>query len=128
MRIPRLEDLTLNQRAVLTIAIVVIVIILLGVVGFLTSRWEAQSQSLAMTLPPSKWDAHLIELDKQALDDAYKEKIKLLFSVWVREYDTSMPERPMKGATQTKRAYQDAMKAIEFREQRLREQPINERK
>ena len=116
--IPSLESLSLLKRVILFV--VIIVIVLIGML-LLTAREDVQGQSLVLMLPPSKWDAQILELDKKALDEAYIEKLKALFSVWVRE-GLENPERPMKGATQARRAYQEAMRNIEFREQKLNEQ------
>jgi len=122
-----LEELSIGRRIVLTAAVVIVALLLLALFGYLTGGWEAQGEtrsgpSLILMLPPSKWDAKIIELDKQALDEAYVNKIKLLFDVWVRE-GRETPERPVKGATEARRAYIEIMQAIE-----QRERIINERK
>jgi hypothetical protein len=56
-------------------------------------------------------------LDEQALDEAYIQKIKHLYDIWVRDYESHHPERTMKGAAQARRAYQQIRDAIEIRRQ-----------
>jgi len=100
--------------AILALAIAV----LLAYILLSLAKDDAESQPLVLMLPPSKWDAKILELDKQALDEAYIHKLKLLFDVWVRE-GRDNPERPIKGAAEARRAYVDIMKAIEMREQAI---------
>jgi len=75
---------------------------------------------LVMLLPPSKWDYKLLDLDRRALDEAYQKKIEQLFGVWVAD-DTGQPERAAKGAWQAKRAFIEAQRALEMREQMMLE-------
>ena len=118
-----LEEMNLSQRILLTIIIVIIVLAVLSLIGWTVDGWdESPAQpSLVLILPPSKWDGTIIELDKQALDEAYIQKIKHLFDVWVRDYESAHPERAMKGAAQARRAYVQIREAIEIREQQLQE-------
>jgi len=127
------EDATIVQRIVTTFFIVILVLLLLAVIGWATGGWdEAQGEQmrtephLVLTLPPSKWDDKLLQLDRQALDEAYLKKIEQLFSVWVSD-DTGQPERAVKGAAQAKRAYIEAQRALDMREQMMfdrdKEQP-----
>src|SRR5215475_8429147 len=121
MRIPDLENVPLLHRAVLTFIIIVIVLLALALIGFLSGGWDdARGQALVLTLPPSKWDSKILELDKEALDEAYRTKMRQLFDVWVRE-GRENPERPMKGGAEAKRAYIELMKIYEAREQLIRE-------
>jgi hypothetical protein len=66
-------------------------------------------------LPPSRFDARMIALDKEALDDAYRSQISHLFVVWMKD-ETGQPARAINGARQTRRAYVEAMTEIEKRE------------
>jgi len=117
--IKRLEELSLGQRIALTVVIVLVILFAFALFGFLTGRWdEAEGQPLVLTLPPSKWDAEIIELDKQAVNEAYVAKIKQLFDVYVRE-GVEVHERPVKGAAQARRAYIVIRQAIEKREELL---------
>src|SRR5499427_8390355 len=36
-------------------------------------------------VPSSKWDERMIELDLEALDEAYRDTISKLFAVWMRD-------------------------------------------
>jgi len=111
---------SLAERVITTAIIVIAVLLLLALIGWCTGRWEdkAQAQSLVLILPPSKWDAKMLELDKQALDEAYVAKIKHIFDIYVREGLTS-PEGPMKGHANAQRAYVEGQKALEAREKEL---------
>src|SRR5215475_5869686 len=115
---------SLADRVILTLIIVVVVILLLGLVGWSLGRWEATAQPLqqpmVLTLPPTPWDRKMLELDKQALDEAYVAKIRQLFDVWVRE-GLSSPEGPMKGHAQAQRAYIYGQEALEIREKVMEE-------
>ena len=110
MRIPPLEDIPFRYRVLLTIAVVVIVMILLALAG------NAQVRTEVFPAPPaSPWDAHLAELDRQALDDAYHEQIKHLFHTWLREVDLGQSTRVQNGARRARAAYIQVRTAIEKR-------------
>jgi hypothetical protein len=68
--------------------------------------------------PPSKWDTHLLELDRQALESAYHDQMKLLFSVWLKD-DVKALERVTNGFRIARHAYAAAASRIEKREQEL---------
>jgi|SRR5215467_12085304 len=124
----RLEDLTVWQRLILAIAIVLAVFLLL--LGL--SRWfgEAAAQKIPELppLPPkgafigkaTPWDQKMIDLDREALDLAYKDTIQHLFSVWTRD-DEGQPARAIKGAIQARRAYILVSEGLDRREQELKE-------
>ncbi len=77
---------------------------------------DARDQTAA--LPPSKWDDHLIELDRQALDAAYQHHVELLFSTWMKDYaQPNEPQRLRKGARNAREAYIRAMTVREQTEQ-----------
>jgi hypothetical protein len=106
-----LRDLHIGQRVMLTVALIVIIIILLACVGYLSGRWEAEAQAV----PPSKFDKRIAELDREAIDEAYKEKIQALFTTWLSD-PSEQPSRAVKGAQNARRAYIGAMIEIEKRE------------
>src|SRR5262245_30620437 len=106
-------------RQYLWAALALVIAVVLAYVLLSLAKDDAQGQIILM-LPPSKWDAKILELDKQALDEAYVHKIKQLFDVWVRE-GRDNPERPVKGATEARRAYQQISEAIETREKAIKE-------
>jgi hypothetical protein len=66
--------------------------------------------------PPSPYDAHLRELDRLALDDAYRGQLAKLFTVWMAD-SHGQPGRAVNGANRARRAYIAVMKEIEAREQ-----------
>lgn len=109
-----LQDMHIGQRVMLTVALIVIIIILLACVGYLSGRWEAEAQ----TVPPSKFDKRIAELDREAIDLAYKEKIQALFNTWLSD-PSEQPSRAVKGAQNARRAYIGAMQAIERKEAEL---------
>jgi len=84
----------------------------------LIARDDAKGQALVLTLPPTKWDAEMLELEQQALREAYVEKMKQLFGVWVSG-GLDDPQRPVKGAAQTRRAFIEIKKIQEQRELEL---------
>jgi len=132
-----LDDLPLVRRIVLTFIIILIVLFLLSFIGWISGGWDdahgEQAQTLrtephlVFLLPPSRWDFKLVDLDRQALDTAYMKKIEQLFSVWVSD-DTGQPERAAKGALHAKRAYIEAQRALDMREQMIIERERGETK
>jgi len=106
-----LQDMHIGQRVMLTVALIVIIIILLACVGYLSGRWEAEAQ----VVPPSKFDKRIAELDREAIDLAYKEKIQALFNTWLSD-PSEQPSRAVRGAQNARRAYIGAMIEIEKRE------------
>jgi len=116
-----LQQQTIGQRIATTVIIVILVLLLLSFIGWISGGWdESKGESLVLMLPPSPWDAKILELDRQALDEAYVSKVKQLFDVFVRE-GIEHPERPMKGAAQARRAFIDLQRAFEMREQAIKE-------
>jgi hypothetical protein len=65
--------------------------------------------------PPSKWDADINRLTQEALDEAYRNQLVHLFSVWMKD-DTGQPARAVNGARQARHAYISVMVEIEKRE------------
>lgn len=111
-----LEDMSIGQRAMLTVAIIVIILILLACASYVSGRWEAEAQGAPVM--PSKWDDHIDELEKQALDDAFKKHVAQLFSIWVTDnYQPRFPPKALTGARNARDAYIRSMEAIEKREQ-----------
>jgi len=71
---------------------------------------------------PSPYDGRIIQLDREAIDEAYKDTMQHLFSVWTRS-DEDQPGRAIRGATQARRAYILVMEAIDKREKLLKDEP-----
>lgn len=118
--VPRLEELSLAHRVILSIAIVLIILLFAAAIGYVGGRWEARGQEsqLYQGIP---LDAHLLPLDKRALEAAYHDHLKLLFSVWLRD-DVTTTARINNGLRIARRAYGHAIEQIERRERAI-EQP-----
>jgi|SRR5215475_5588397 len=130
-----LDEYKLSTRIITTVILILVILAVLSFIGWISGGWEAQGQareqsvepSLILTLPPTKWDGKLLELDKQALDEAYIAKVKQLFDVWVRE-GLSSDEGAMKGHAQAQRAYLKAQRAVEIKEKILEERGREQQK
>jgi hypothetical protein len=116
-----LEDISIGNRIMLTVAIIVIVLLLLACVGYLSGRWEveaAQTQQTDPTWVPSKWDDQIDELERQALGEAFKKHIMQLYSIWVTDsYQPRMPPKAIVGARNARDAYIRSMEKIEKRQE-----------
>ena len=64
----------------------------------------------------SKYEGRLLELERAAIDDAFKQKITSLWIVWMSD-DKGQPARAVAGATLARKAYIASMREIERREQ-----------
>jgi len=65
--------------------------------------------------PPSKYDAHILQLDREAIEAAYREQVVHLFAVWMKD-GAGQPGRAATGTRQARAAYIAAMTEIEKRE------------
>jgi len=112
------DALSLRQRIIIAAAIVLAVfLVLLGV-----SRWFGEAEAQALIPKATPWDARMLELDREALDEAYKDVITHLFEVFVRG-DADQPGRTIIGAAKARRSYAQVMEAIERREKLLKAEP-----
>ena len=111
-----LRDMNLGQRAIATVIIVVLVMLVLGLIGYLSGRWEVEAAPAPV---PSPYETRLIALDREAMDNAYRSKLEQLFSVWLKD-EAGQPVRAVTGANQARKAYNNAMTEIERREKSLR--------
>jgi len=86
-------------------------------IGLLIGLFAPQPAKPAPEPPatPTKWDAHLFELDRKAIEDAYVEHVRQLFEVWMKDAQ-GQPERAVQGARRARKAYIGAMAAVEKRE------------
>jgi hypothetical protein len=102
----------IDSHPYVTFFLLCCVLIAAGVLGYLASTSGARGQASSEKLPPvgtfigrsSPWDTRIVALDKEALDNAYRDQIEKLFSVWMRD-DSGQPERAITGARQARRAY-----------------------
>ena len=108
---------SLYQRVLLAIAIVIAVLLLLFGISRLIGE-DAAAQ--AIVIKPTPWDARMIELDREALDEAYKDVITHLFEVFVRG-DADQPGRTIIGGAKARRSYIQVREALDRRERELKE-------
>src|SRR5262245_19543310 len=101
----------MSNRDSLVIATVVLVVVM---ALLLASHGETQKPEPA----PSQWDTDIIELDKQALDAAYRQHAVLLFNNWLKEGVPTPATRAKAGFINARRGYIAARDAIEMREKK----------
>jgi hypothetical protein len=117
-----LRDMHIGQRVMLTVAIIVVIVILLACVGYLLGRWEAGAQPQRLSPPISKYEEHLLKLDREAADQAYRDQIMHLFQTWMKD-ERDQPVRALAGARQARLAYERVVDAIEERDRRFKQRP-----
>jgi hypothetical protein len=102
-----------NQAAVSVVVLAIILIFM-----------AAGDQSLPPPPPyvVTKYEAKLLELERAAIDDAFRAKITQLWTVWMSD-DRGQPARAVNGATQARKAYIASMTEIDRREENLRSKP-----
>jgi hypothetical protein len=97
--------------AIVSLAIaIVLAYVLLSI-----AKDDAQSE---VVVAPSKWDARIGELEKQAIEEAFKKHIIQLYSIWVTDnYQPKFPPKAVVGARNARDAFIRSMDAIEERGQ-----------
>jgi hypothetical protein len=113
------KDMSPGYRVMLALAIIIIVLILTAFIGYLSGRWDVEAQSL----PPatlSKYERQLIDLDRQAISMAYRDQIRDLFRIWGKD-GHDQPRRAVTGSRQARRMFDQAMAAIDEREERWKD-------
>src|SRR5262245_3408314 len=109
---------SLGERITLTLIIVVVVILLLAFIGWATGRWEASAEQM---YTPGPYEERLLELEREAMAEGFKQHMIKLFQVWVTDaYQPGVPPKAAKGAATARDAYTRAMEAIAARERRMR--------
>jgi hypothetical protein len=117
-------------RAVIVIVITVVVVILLLLFlpdasddsqsesgGFKMAAEESRPYVFAQApTEPTKYDAQILVLEREAIDEAYREQMRHLFIVWMRD-ESRQPERALTGARQARSAYVRIMQAFERRQE-----------
>jgi len=76
-------------------------------------------------IPPyvvTKYEAELLKLEREAINDAFRAKITQLWTVWMSD-DRGQPARAVAGATQARKAFVASMTEIDRREDDLRRKP-----
>ena len=97
------------DQIVKSVATLVIAIVLAWAFA---SREEASGQ--VPPLPTSVYDERLSDIDRLALDDAYRRHVERMFDGWMRD-PTGQPTRALMGIRNGRKAYIDAMTAIDAR-------------
>ena len=111
----RLEDISIGNRVVITVAIVLAILFILAAIGYFSGGWEAQGETAS---EPSPYDEQMDSLQKQALNEAFKTQMVHLFKTWVADFDPNHSNRPIKGAANARKAYIAVMAEIEKRERK----------
>jgi hypothetical protein len=73
-------------------------------------------------LQRSQYDAHLLVVDRDALEAAYRHQVELLFATWMRD-ETGQPDRALNGIRKAAHAYIAALDGANQREQELMRNP-----
>lgn len=69
-------------------------------------------QSESEPLPPSVYDQQMIELDKEAVAEAYRRHTMQLFDGWMRD-PTGQPKRLIGGIAKSRKAFIEAMTVLD---------------
>jgi hypothetical protein len=76
--------------------------------------WDSARGELHPPLLHSEYDDRLDTLDREAIDNAYRDTIARLFASWMKD-TTVQPQRALNGARQARKAYIDSMHEIDSR-------------
>jgi hypothetical protein len=109
----------IEGREAIWFGVIVAALAIIFLAAYLLSAWGQGGLRLQSAIPgdpPSTWDTRMFALDRDAADEAYKEKMKQLFDVWLRSGDIQAPDRAIVGAINARRAYRRVMEGIERRE------------
>jgi hypothetical protein len=63
---------------------------------------------------PSNYDGLLLDLDEDAIKQAYKSQVERLFEIWMRD-DSGQPQRALTGVHQARAAFVAAMTELDKR-------------
>jgi hypothetical protein len=114
--IPSLNEMTVGQRFLLTIIIVLVILFALAAFGYFGGRWdEAQGQAVTEGYSvPERFHDDVLALDHRALDEAYVQQGLHLFRTWItdRLHDPSGID---KGLSKARQGYVLARERIERR-------------
>jgi hypothetical protein len=83
--------------------------------------FAAAGEQLPSPSPPqlyvvTKYEGKLLELEREAINDAFRAKITQLWTVWMSD-DKGQPARAVTGAAQARKAYIASMQEIDRREE-----------
>jgi hypothetical protein len=111
-----LHELTLLQRLILALGIIVFAILALILISKLTGEADAQAQQEPDIYEGIPIDSKLLHLDKMAIDEAYDDQVRHLFRIWLAGGITGNKEITI-GLKNARRAYNLAAGQIAKREQ-----------
>ena len=104
------------KRAIATFIAIVVIVIIMAIYCCVRDDSQAADEQLYQGVP---LDAHLLELDKKALELAYQDHLKLLCSGWLKD-DVSVVHRINTGLRRAREAYGQAASRIAEREKNQR--------
>jgi hypothetical protein len=119
--IPRLEEISIGYRIIITFCIVLACLFGLALIGYLTGGWDQARGANILDEPEiSRFESDILRLDKEAMDKALVAHLQLLFTTWMKDYGSDGIEtRVVRGANNGRKAYIKAMEAIEKRQKKL---------
>jgi hypothetical protein len=97
----------------IAVAILIALLIVIGGLLFLPDGAPPAEELLT-----KEYDEKIIMLERDAIDEAFRDSIQHVFSVWMRD-EHGQPGRAINGARQARSAYIRSMQALQKREQGL---------
>jgi hypothetical protein len=91
----------------------ILVAVLIAYVLVLLFPREVQSEAIP-PIVPSVYNTRLDELDRLAVEEAYRVQVEHLFSNWMKD-PTGQPTRALNGQRMARRAYIEIMATIDAR-------------
>lgn len=116
-----LEEYSIGQRIVISLLITLCILFLLAFVGWISGGWEAQGEGFVEP-PPSPYDDTLRAIEREAVEEAYRDRLVSLFNTWMKD-DTGQPARAIQGARKARHAFIGVMQEIEAREKKTGTSP-----
>jgi hypothetical protein len=107
--------LSVGHRVMITFAIVLAILFALAVYGYMTGAWKVEAAPQP-AYEITKFEPRLLELEREAIENAFRQKITALWTVWMSD-DAGQPARAVNGAVQARKAYIASMQRIEQREE-----------
>lgn len=97
------------------VGIIVIASLLVFIYAVMNLTQDAvQGQTAVPPLQHSTYDARLDELDREAIEQAYRNQITHLFQTWMKD-GQGQPRRALIGTRQARKAYIDSMTELDGR-------------
>jgi hypothetical protein len=116
-----LDDQTIVQRVITTAIIIIVIVLLLAFIGWISGGWNDTTAAAAVQVPiDPRYERKFIELDRAAIEEAYRDQIQHLFETWMKD-ESGQPSRAVVGAKRARKAFANSMDAIDERERQLKE-------